>query len=74
LKQFILNPPGTLHKHNFQFVFRLSSISSHSRFYPFSFIMAVGNGTAIHSSLAPGHFLFTSESVGEGHPGTGNIA
>ena len=26
------------------------------------------NGTA-HSSMAPGHFLFTSESVGEGHPG-----
>jgi S-adenosylmethionine synthetase len=30
--------------------------------------MAVGNGTAVHSALAPGHFLFTSESVGEGHP------
>lgn len=26
------------------------------------------NGSA-HSSLTPGHFLFTSESVGEGHPG-----
>jgi len=26
------------------------------------------NGTA-HAGLAPGHFLFTSESVGEGHPG-----
>ncbi|KIM65374.1 hypothetical protein SCLCIDRAFT_15035 [Scleroderma citrinum Foug A] len=25
------------------------------------------NGTA-HAGLAPGHFLFTSESVGEGHP------
>ncbi|KAI9509599.1 methionine adenosyltransferase [Russula earlei] len=25
------------------------------------------NGT-IHGALAPGHFLFTSESVGEGHP------
>ncbi|KAF8263067.1 methionine adenosyltransferase [Lactarius quietus] len=25
------------------------------------------NGTA-HSALTPGHFLFTSESVGEGHP------
>jgi hypothetical protein len=25
---------------------------------------------AIHTPLAPGHFLFTSESVGEGHPGT----
>ena len=23
----------------------------------------------VHSPLAPGHFLFTSESVGEGHPG-----
>lgn len=22
-----------------------------------------------HAALAPGHFLFTSESVGEGHPG-----
>jgi S-adenosylmethionine synthetase len=26
----------------------------------------------IHAALAPGHFLFTSESVGEGHPGTCN--
>ena len=31
------------------------------------------NGT-IHSTLAPGHFLFTSESVGEGHPGTCNFS
>lgn len=29
---------------------------------------ANGNGT-VHAALAPGHFLFTSESVGEGHPG-----
>lgn len=29
---------------------------------------ANGNGSA-HGALAPGHFLFTSESVGEGHPG-----
>jgi hypothetical protein len=32
----------------------------------------VANGTAngvAHAGLAPGHFLFTSESVGEGHPG-----
>ncbi|KAF7793238.1 hypothetical protein EIP86_004348 [Pleurotus ostreatoroseus] len=28
---------------------------------------ANGNGHS-HSGLAPGHFLFTSESVGEGHP------
>ena len=27
------------------------------------------NGHAVRASLAPGHFLFTSESVGEGHPG-----
>lgn len=27
------------------------------------------NGTAVRAALAPGHFLFTSESVGEGHPG-----
>lgn len=30
------------------------------------------NGSAngnVHSALQPGHFLFTSESVGEGHPG-----
>ncbi|EPS95181.1 hypothetical protein FOMPIDRAFT_1025924 [Fomitopsis schrenkii] len=26
------------------------------------------NGTARSAALAPGHFLFTSESVGEGHP------
>ncbi|PBL00424.1 methionine adenosyltransferase [Armillaria gallica] len=26
------------------------------------------NGHAIRPALAPGHFLFTSESVGEGHP------
>ncbi|KAI0310648.1 methionine adenosyltransferase [Amylostereum chailletii] len=26
------------------------------------------NGNAAHAALAPGHFLFTSESVGEGHP------
>ena len=26
------------------------------------------NGNA-RAALAPGHFLFTSESVGEGHPG-----
>ncbi|KAG7452147.1 methionine adenosyltransferase [Guyanagaster necrorhizus] len=26
------------------------------------------NGHAVRSALAPGHFLFTSESVGEGHP------
>lgn len=29
----------------------------------------VANGN-VHAALAPGHFLFTSESVGEGHPGT----
>ena len=29
--------------------------------------MAQTNGA--HAALAPGHFLFTSESVGEGHPG-----
>jgi S-adenosylmethionine synthetase len=28
----------------------------------------------IHTALAPGHFLFTSESVGEGHPGTCNFS
>lgn len=27
------------------------------------------NGSAVRAALAPGHFLFTSESVGEGHPG-----
>jgi hypothetical protein len=27
------------------------------------------NGNAVRGALAPGHFLFTSESVGEGHPG-----
>ena len=27
----------------------------------------VANG--VQASLTPGHFLFTSESVGEGHPG-----
>ncbi|KAF9532180.1 S-adenosylmethionine synthetase [Crepidotus variabilis] len=27
-----------------------------------------GNGHAVPSALTPGHFLFTSESVGEGHP------
>lgn len=27
------------------------------------------NGNAVHGSLPSGHFLFTSESVGEGHPG-----
>lgn len=27
------------------------------------------NGSAAHGNLKPGHFLFTSESVGEGHPG-----
>lgn len=26
------------------------------------------NGNAAHAALAPNHFLFTSESVGEGHP------
>ncbi|KAF8743626.1 hypothetical protein AX14_001685 [Amanita brunnescens Koide BX004] len=26
------------------------------------------NGKSIHTTLTPGHFLFTSESVGEGHP------
>ena len=31
------------------------------------------NGTA-HSCLTPGHFLFTSESVGEGHPGMLNVS
>ncbi|KAJ8480714.1 hypothetical protein ONZ45_g15561 [Pleurotus djamor] len=28
----------------------------------------VANGAPVHAALAPGHFLFTSESVGEGHP------
>ena len=34
------------------------------------------NGTAHPSptGLAPGHFLFTSESVGEGHPGMLNAS
>jgi len=31
-------------------------------------IMVSANGT-FHSELPEGHFLFTSESVGEGHPG-----
>lgn len=25
--------------------------------------------TTVRAALKPGHFLFTSESVGEGHPG-----
>jgi S-adenosylmethionine synthetase len=29
----------------------------------------MANGNAVRPDLAPGHFLFTSESVGEGHPG-----
>jgi len=32
------------------------------------------NGEAVRAALAPGHFLFTSESVGEGHPGMWNTA
>jgi hypothetical protein len=32
------------------------------------------NGEAARAALAPGHFLFTSESVGEGHPGMWNTA
>ena len=31
-------------------------------------VVMSANGQA-NSALAPGHFLFTSESVGEGHPG-----
>lgn len=27
------------------------------------------NGRAVRAALPLGHFLFTSESVGEGHPG-----
>jgi hypothetical protein len=37
---------------------------------PFILISAMAiNGNAVHGALPPGHFLFTSESVGEGHPG-----
>lgn len=33
--------------------------------------MAISNGNSgVREALTPGHFLFTSESVGEGHPGT----
>jgi len=31
--------------------------------------MMTVNGSAAYGNLKPGHFLFTSESVGEGHPG-----
>lgn len=31
--------------------------------------MAISNGNGVRQALTPGHFLFTSESVGEGHPG-----
>lgn len=31
-----------------------------------------GSAAHTHAALAPGHFLFTSESVGEGHPGMSN--
>ncbi|GJJ12575.1 methionine adenosyltransferase sam1 [Clathrus columnatus] len=30
--------------------------------------MPTPNGNSVHRALNPGHFLFTSESVGEGHP------
>lgn len=30
--------------------------------------MSSSNGHAVRPALSPGHFLFTSESVGEGHP------
>ena len=29
----------------------------------------MSNGHGAHAALEQGHFLFTSESVGEGHPG-----
>ena len=43
---------------------------------PFTyFLLQVSRmGEAVHSVLAPGHFLFTSESVGEGHPGMLNAS
>lgn len=34
----------------------------------------MSNGHAVAAALTPGHFLFTSESVGEGHPGAYQIA
>ncbi|PPQ93282.1 hypothetical protein CVT25_015280 [Psilocybe cyanescens] len=36
--------------------------------HSFSLLTMAPNGQAVHAALAPGHFLFTSESVGEGHP------
>jgi hypothetical protein len=42
------------------------SLSPHSPKGP---KMAVNGVSGVHASLTPGHFLFTSESVGEGHPG-----
>lgn len=35
----------------------------------FTLLTMSANGHAVRPALAPGHFLFTSESVGEGHPG-----
>jgi hypothetical protein len=46
-----------------------SHLPSFSLFSIFIIKMPSPNGTAVRGALAPGHFLFTSESVGEGHPG-----
>lgn len=50
----------------------VNHLSSHS-LIPSQTQMAP-NGTAVHTGLTPGHFLFTSESVGEGHPGMLNLS
>lgn len=41
----------------------------HHHHYPPPFSPSNMPGPGAQAALAPGHFLFTSESVGEGHPG-----
>ncbi|TFY81609.1 hypothetical protein EWM64_g2407 [Hericium alpestre] len=43
------------------------SVSSHPP-HPPSFVLTMPANGSARPALAPGHFLFTSESVGEGHP------
>lgn len=48
-----------------------ASLSSffNSFFLSLLFLSTMSANGVVRAALAPGHFLFTSESVGEGHPG-----
>ena len=54
---------------NHSYIFDVDELKHSSFVSKVSFPKMSSDGRAVRAALTPGHFLFTSESVGEGHPG-----